>query len=73
MESYGTGGKVVAVGALFGLFFYRLYLGCAHKSVELGLGWPKLRMCNANYAAEEPVDAKIRSRKKVRRTFGTVA
>lgn len=36
-----------------------LYLGCAQKSGELGRGWPKLRVCNAKYAAEGPIDAKI--------------
>jgi len=31
------------------------YLGCAQKSGELGRDWPKLHVCNAKYAAEEPI------------------
>ena len=34
-----------------------LVLGCVDKSVEPSFGWLKLRVCNANYASEQPIDA----------------
>ena len=34
-------------------------LGCEQKSVEVEFRWLKLRVCNANYAAEQAIDAKF--------------
>ena len=34
-------------------------LGCEQKSVEVDFRWPNLRVCNANYAAEQASDAKF--------------
>jgi len=46
------------------------------KSVEMGLGWPKLHVCNAKYAAEEHTQVetlKFGEGKKVCGTLGTMA
>jgi len=34
-------------------------LGCEQKSIEVEYRWSNLRVCNANYAAEQAIDVKF--------------
>ena len=45
-------------------------LGCEQKSIEVEFCWSNLRVCNANYAAKQAIDAKLWWREKVCRTLG---
>jgi len=66
-ELHNTGGSVMARMCCCTV------LGCEQKSVEVEFRWLNLRVCNANYAAEQAIDAKFWWRKKVCRTLGVVA